>query len=138
VRKPWPPRGVAKGPGPSRRREVAGAGAQAGAHAVAEEYLGLPFLKRRYARAIEIGDDETASRLRIELDLLMNGPLARIEANGDGRPGVGKEAAIVAAGAGTGSGEDDRHLEADILRGARRNVCTPLLEDTDWFVLREC
>jgi hypothetical protein len=51
---------------------------------MADEHRGLPFLKRRYARAIECGDDETAARLRLELDLLMNGPLARLEADGAG------------------------------------------------------
>jgi hypothetical protein len=33
----------------------------------------IVFLRRRYARAIEIGDDETASRLRAQLDRLLNG-----------------------------------------------------------------
>ena len=32
------------------------------------------FLKRRYARAIECGDDRTAARLRAEIDRLINGP----------------------------------------------------------------
>lgn len=32
------------------------------------------FLKRRYARAIESGDDRTAKRLRAQIDRLINGP----------------------------------------------------------------
>jgi hypothetical protein len=39
----------------------------ASGHAVIE------FLKRRYASAIARGDDQTATRLRAELDRLMNG-----------------------------------------------------------------
>jgi hypothetical protein len=34
----------------------------------------IQFLKRRYASAISCGDDRTATRLRGELDRLMNGP----------------------------------------------------------------
>jgi hypothetical protein len=37
----------------------------------------VEFLKRRYARAIELGDDEHAEICRRLLDLLLNGPLAR-------------------------------------------------------------
>jgi hypothetical protein len=107
---------------------------------MADEHRGLPFLKRRYARAIECGDDETAARLRLELDLLMNGPLARLGTDGAGnrlsRPGEGT--AQVAAGASEGSDEEDPYLRADILQSARRDVATPLLDSTDWFVLREC
>ena len=33
----------------------------------------IEFLKRRYASAIRCGDDRTATRLRAELDRLMNG-----------------------------------------------------------------
>jgi hypothetical protein len=33
----------------------------------------VDFLKRRFASAIRCGDDRTASRLRVELDRLMNG-----------------------------------------------------------------
>ena len=33
----------------------------------------IEFLKRRYASAIRSGDDQTASRLRTQLDRLMNG-----------------------------------------------------------------
>ena len=33
----------------------------------------IEFLKRRYASAIACGDDQTASRLRAQLDRLMNG-----------------------------------------------------------------
>jgi hypothetical protein len=36
----------------------------------------VEFLKRRYARAIECGDDRTATRLRAEIDRLINGPPA--------------------------------------------------------------
>jgi hypothetical protein len=35
---------------------------------------GVEFLKRRYARAIESGDQRTATRLRAEIDRLINGP----------------------------------------------------------------
>jgi hypothetical protein len=34
----------------------------------------VEFLKRRFARAIESGDDRTATRLRTEIDRLINGP----------------------------------------------------------------
>jgi hypothetical protein len=34
------------------------------------------FLKRRYARAIECGDGRTATRLRTEIDRLINGQVA--------------------------------------------------------------
>jgi hypothetical protein len=37
---------------------------------------GVEFLKRRYARAIEGGDHRTATRLRAEIDRLINGPPA--------------------------------------------------------------
>jgi hypothetical protein len=37
---------------------------------------GVEFLKRRYARAIECGDHRTATRLRAEIDRLINGPPA--------------------------------------------------------------
>jgi hypothetical protein len=40
----------------------------------APEKAVIQFLKRRYARAIGCGDDRTASRLRTELDRLLNGP----------------------------------------------------------------
>lgn len=40
----------------------------------------IEFLRRRYANAIARGDDRTASRLRAELDRIMNGVA-------DGRPG---------------------------------------------------
>ena len=33
----------------------------------------VDFLKRRFANAIRCGDDRTATRLRVELDRLMNG-----------------------------------------------------------------
>jgi hypothetical protein len=36
----------------------------------------IRFLKRRYASAIDCGDDRTATRLRAELDRLMNGRAA--------------------------------------------------------------
>lgn len=38
--------------------------------------LAWDFLLRRYARAIQLGDDRTATRLRERLDLLMNSRLA--------------------------------------------------------------
>lgn len=39
----------------------------------------VEFLKRRYASAIERGDDRTAIRLRAEIDRLINGaPAARV------------------------------------------------------------
>jgi hypothetical protein len=37
----------------------------------------VQFLKRRYASAIRCGDDRTATRLRAELDRLINGPASR-------------------------------------------------------------
>lgn len=36
----------------------------------------IQFLRRRYASAIGCGDDRTASRLRAELDRLLNGGAA--------------------------------------------------------------
>jgi hypothetical protein len=42
--------------------------------AAAPERAVIQFLKRRYAVAISCGDDRTATRLRAELDRLMNGP----------------------------------------------------------------
>ena len=39
----------------------------------APEQAVIEFLKRRYASAIARGDDQTATRLRAELDRLMNG-----------------------------------------------------------------
>lgn len=39
----------------------------------APEHAVIEFLKRRYASAIACGDDQTATRLRAELDRLMNG-----------------------------------------------------------------
>ncbi len=36
----------------------------------------VDFLKRRFASAIRCGDDRTATRLRVELDRLMNGAKA--------------------------------------------------------------
>jgi hypothetical protein len=111
-------------------------------HAVADEHRGLPFLKRRYARAIESGDDETASRLRVELDLLMNGALARPGAGGgaDGPPCPAKrvEAGEGDGDEGEGAPEADLCPEAEATPRLRRSPCTPLLENTDWFVLREC
>ena len=41
----------------------------------------IQFLKRRYASAIGCGDDHTATRLRAEIDRLMNGSGSR-----SGRP----------------------------------------------------
>jgi hypothetical protein len=107
---------------------------------MADEHRGLPFLKRRYARAIECGDDETAARLRLELDLLMNGPLARLEADGAGnRPSRHADGAGMAAGGAGGSSDGgDSDLLADVLQDVRRNVSMPLPDGTDWFVLREC
>ena len=43
---------------------------------VAPEEAIIRFLKRRYASAIGCGDDRTATRLRAELDRLMNGRAA--------------------------------------------------------------
>ena len=40
--------------------------------AAAEQAI-IDFLRRRYARAVASGDDQTAARLRAELDRLMNG-----------------------------------------------------------------
>jgi hypothetical protein len=40
----------------------------------APERAVIEFLKRRWASAIRSGDDRTATRLRAELDRLMNGP----------------------------------------------------------------
>jgi hypothetical protein len=48
---------------------------------VAPEEAVIQFLKRRYASAIGCGDDRTATRLRVELDRLLNGP-----AGNAGRP----------------------------------------------------
>jgi hypothetical protein len=39
----------------------------------APDHAVIEFLKRRYASAIARGDDKTATRLRAELDRLMNG-----------------------------------------------------------------
>ena len=36
----------------------------------------VTFLKRRFASALRSGDERTATRLRAELDRLMNGPRA--------------------------------------------------------------
>lgn len=107
---------------------------------MADEHRGLPFLKRRYARAIESGDDETASRLRVELDLLMNGALAWIEPGGamDGRPCPADGAEAGNCGIGDDAPEADLCPEAAAMPGLRRNPATPLLDGTDWFVLREC
>ena len=44
--------------------------------AAAEQAI-IDFLRRRYARAVASGDDQTAARLRAELDRLMNGRRAR-------------------------------------------------------------
>jgi hypothetical protein len=35
--------------------------------------LAVAFLKRRFASALRCGDDRTATRLRVQLDRLMNG-----------------------------------------------------------------
>ena len=43
----------------------------------APQYAIMAFLRRRYASAIACGDDRTATRLRLELDRLMNNPGAR-------------------------------------------------------------
>ncbi|MGH6901126.1 MAG: hypothetical protein ACREIR_00140 [Geminicoccaceae bacterium] len=43
----------------------------------APEEAVIQFLKRRYASAIGCGDDRTATRLRAELDRLMNGRAAK-------------------------------------------------------------
>jgi hypothetical protein len=45
----------------------------------APEHAVIEFLKRRYASAIARGDDQTATRLRQELDRLMNGGGGRSE-----------------------------------------------------------
>ena len=37
----------------------------------------IQFLRRRYASAIGRGDDQTATRLRVELDRLLNGRAAK-------------------------------------------------------------
>lgn len=39
----------------------------------APERAVIEFLRRRYASAISCGDDQTATRLRAELDRLING-----------------------------------------------------------------
>ena len=43
----------------------------------APEEAVIQFLKRSYASAIGCGDDRTATRLRAELDRLMNGRAAK-------------------------------------------------------------
>ena len=43
----------------------------------APEQAVIQFLKRRYASAIGCGDEQTATRLRIELDRLLNGCAAK-------------------------------------------------------------
>jgi hypothetical protein len=43
----------------------------------APEEAVIQFLKRRYVSAIGCGDDRTATRLRAELDRLMNGRAAK-------------------------------------------------------------
>jgi hypothetical protein len=45
---------------------------------------------------------------------------------------------MAAGDAGESSGGENSDLLADMLQGVRRNVSTPLLDGTDWFVLREC
>lgn len=46
---------------------------------------GVEFLKHRYARAIQCGDARTATRLRAEIDRLINGQAAdRERTRGDG------------------------------------------------------
>jgi hypothetical protein len=70
----------------------------------------------------------------------MNGPLARLEADGAGNRPFGRaddDAGLAAGDAGKSSGEEVPDLLADVLRGVRRNASTPL-DGTDWFVLREC
>jgi hypothetical protein len=44
---------------------------------VAEKRDAVEFLRRRYASAIQSGDDRTALRLRLELDRVLNGRLAQ-------------------------------------------------------------
>ena len=48
----------------------------------APEQAVIQFLKRRYARAIGCGDDRTASRLRAELDRLLNKPAGNARSTG--------------------------------------------------------
>jgi hypothetical protein len=45
----------------------------------APERAVIEFLKRRWASAIRCGDDRTATRLRAELDRLINGPVGGAE-----------------------------------------------------------
>ena len=42
----------------------------------APDRLAVAFLKRRFASALRLGDDRTATRLRAQLDRLMNGKAA--------------------------------------------------------------
>jgi hypothetical protein len=42
----------------------------------AADRLAVAFLKRRFASALRLGDDRTATRLRAQLDRLMNGKAA--------------------------------------------------------------
>jgi hypothetical protein len=44
---------------------------------LSEERNAVEFLRRRWASAIDSGDDRTATRLRAQLDRIMNGRLAR-------------------------------------------------------------
>jgi hypothetical protein len=50
------------------------------------ERPGVDFLKRRFAGAIRCGDDRTATRLRVELDRLINGAEAPPPAPRDPAP----------------------------------------------------
>jgi hypothetical protein len=44
---------------------------------VIEERHAVEFLRRRWASAIQSGDDRTATRLRLQLDRVLNGRLAQ-------------------------------------------------------------
>jgi hypothetical protein len=48
-------------------------------HGARPDRPAVDFLKRRFASAIRCGDDRTATRLRAELDRLMNGRRARCD-----------------------------------------------------------
>lgn len=110
---------------------------------MADEQRALVFLKRRFARAIENGDHETATRLRLELDLLMNGRLARA-GRGDEPAGGDPESGPDRGSADGGILEPDGNPEPEPspsgldprvvapARGARRE---PLLAGLDWLAV---
>jgi hypothetical protein len=65
----------------------------------------IEFLRRRYAVAILRDDPDTAGRLRVQLDGIMNGtaaPRAAVRPQGQGLDAVPRDATFLAAGAPAG------------------------------------